>query len=65
MIDLERFTETVIIDGEEYRYDPESGMALVSCENCSNMEEVECEVVEGVGKICAFMCTQCGHFNQA
>ncbi|NJB67810.1 hypothetical protein GGQ74_001450 [Desulfobaculum xiamenense] len=65
MIDFERFTETVVIDGEEYRYDPVSGMALVQCGNCSNMEEVECEVVEGKGRICSFMCTQCGHFNEA
>jgi len=64
MIDLENYTETIVIAGEEYRYDPKRNMALIYCENCSNQEEVE--VIEQ-GEVCVvywFMCSQCGHFNQ-
>lgn len=64
MTDLDRFTETIEIAGEECRFDPESQTALIYCEKCSNQEEVDVVLESGQGVVYGFMCTQCGHFNQ-
>lgn len=65
MDELNRYSETILICGEECPYDPERKVALVRCENCSNQEEVDVVAVEnGKGVVYGFMCSQCGHFNQ-
>lgn len=39
MTDLDRFTETIEIAGEECRYDPERETALIYCEKCSTRKK--------------------------
>ncbi len=57
------FTETVILRGVECDYDPERHLALVYCENCSERNEVEVWIEDGVPVFAGFVCVKCGAFN--
>lgn len=59
------FNETVRIDGELYDFDPETNTALIPCENCGHMNEVDVSQEGGEDwGWSSFMCVNCGHFNQ-
>lgn len=63
-MEMDAFTQTVIINGMECPYDPENHMALVLCENCSETNEVECWLSDdGEPEFAGFVCIKCGHYN--
>lgn len=64
-MDMSKFTDSVVIRGEECPYDPKAGVALLQCEKCGHMNEVEVEVVGGQAKFYGFSCENCGTFNSA
>lgn len=64
MIELDGYTDNVLIGMVECRYDPARRMALIYCGNCGNQEEVELFEQGGNFVVYGFMCSQCGHFNQ-
>jgi len=57
------FTETVILGGVECDYDPESRIALVYCRDCSERNEVEVWIKDGIPEYLGFVCVKCGAFN--
>lgn len=56
--------DTVKIDGELYDYDPEAKTALIPCENCGHINEVDLDEEGGEMVWHSFVCENCGHFNQ-
>lgn len=57
------YTDIVLLGGVECDYDPESRIALVYCGNCSERNEVEVWIEDGVPEYPGFVCTKCGAFN--
>jgi hypothetical protein len=56
-------TETILIRGEECRYDPVLGIALIPCENCGQHNEIEIEIHDSQPSFMGFVCEKCGHYN--
>ncbi|EHJ48224.1 hypothetical protein DFW101_2219 [Solidesulfovibrio carbinoliphilus subsp. oakridgensis] len=57
------FTETVVLAGVAYDYDPTCRIALAYCTACAQANEVEVRVENGVPEYPGFVCTHCGAFN--
>ncbi len=64
-MDLDKFTQSVTIRGEECLYDPVAGIAVIQCEKCGHTNYVEVEVVDGQPRFYGFSCENCGTFNSA
>jgi len=62
-MNMDQFTETVVIRGEECAYDPMAGIAIIECEKCGHLNHVEIEVVDGEARFQGFSCENCGTFN--
>lgn len=60
------WSATLPFKGDACDYDPERGVALVYCENCSHGNEVEVyKNRDGSVEIPGFSCSNCGHWNAA
>ncbi|GAU07484.1 hypothetical protein DPF_0168 [Desulfoplanes formicivorans] len=60
---MEKFSESITIDGELFDYNPEDATALIPCENCGHINVVEVSKVDGDYVPSSFSCENCGHWN--
>jgi len=64
-MDMEKFSESITIDGEVFDFNPEDSTAMIPCENCGHMNEVDVSEVDGVYVPSSFSCENCGHWNSS
>ncbi len=62
-MNMEKFSGSITIAGEVYDYNPEGLTALIPCENCGHINEVDVNEVEGEYVPSSFSCENCGHWN--
>ncbi|SIO40969.1 hypothetical protein [Halodesulfovibrio marinisediminis] len=62
-MNMDQFTDSITIDGEIYDFDPERSVALMPCENCGHLNEVEVTKQSDEYAPSAFSCENCGHWN--
>ena len=62
---MDEFTDTIMIAGEECLYNPTAKLALIQCENCGHMNQVEVEIEKGEPVFMGFSCENCGYWNGA
>ena len=62
-MDMEKFSDSVKVDGEIYDFDPEAATALVPCENCGHLNEADVTKDGDDAELSAFSCENCGHWN--
>ncbi len=62
-MDMNRFVSDIKIDGEIYDYDPKTSTALVPCDNCGHINEVDVTKEGDKYVLSSFSCENCGHWN--
>ncbi len=62
-MNMDKFSGSITIDGEIYDFDPSRSLALMPCENCGHLNEVEIAKEDGKYTPSSFSCENCGHWN--
>ncbi|WP_319468108.1 hypothetical protein [uncultured Pseudodesulfovibrio sp.] len=59
----DQFSSSISIDGEVFDFDPERSLALMPCDNCGHLNEVEVTRTGEAYTPTSFSCENCGHWN--
>lgn len=62
-MNMDQFTDSITIGGESFDFDPEKSVALIPCENCGHINEVEVDKEGDEYVPSSFSCENCGHWN--
>lgn len=62
-MDREGFSEVVVINGQECDYNPMREMALIYCNDCSELNEVSVYIEGEEVVFQGFVCDKCGAWN--